>query len=491
MTDNKPGSKILFFILMVTSLWFVPFVSKSQKIFIDSLAEINTYLKIFHYDFSKTISHFSNEKYNIIIINKDHDPRYALPLPNAPDHLNIPTDDGSGQCVHPSVIDFLTEHNIPEWNGFRYWMAMTPHPFTNAKKENPNIVASNDGITWVVPPGIINPIDKITTDTVKENLADPDMIYNPDSNQLWLYYMHRNSTTDILATINLIKINKNLTHTKPVPVLIYRKNDSLTIVSPCIWRESRQKWHMWAVKLILPNYMVYMFSKDGIHWSKENLVMNKDGQCPVHEIGYRPWHISCKPNYREKRIEFMINGSRGAWETSPPYKTNLLLFAVADMKNPGQMRMPVNVPILFNPGEVHKWDYPIIYRTSFTINYKDNKCFYRLWYSAASYQYGTWYIGYTEGSIDTYYSYLTVSAPETYKNEIFIDSIYNSIRIYAYGTGGDTLKIMLFNRADNLVYSRKILSPVADLDISLLNPGIYLAIISFKKYKISRKLIRK
>ena len=68
--------------------------------------------------------------------------------------LTTPTYDGSGQAVHPDVL-VLDE----PFGGYRYWMAMTPYPNGNDDVENPSILASDDGLTWVVPEGLTNPID--------------------------------------------------------------------------------------------------------------------------------------------------------------------------------------------------------------------------------------------------------------------------------------------------------------------------------------------
>ncbi|MQM28342.1 hypothetical protein [Glycomyces albidus] len=67
-----------------------------------------------------------------------------------PTHVSPP----GGQTTHPSVL-----HIPGGWNGYRYWMAHTPYPGGNSAHEDPNIVASNDGVTWVVPRGLRNPID--------------------------------------------------------------------------------------------------------------------------------------------------------------------------------------------------------------------------------------------------------------------------------------------------------------------------------------------
>ncbi|RRR99374.1 hypothetical protein [Glycomyces terrestris] len=59
-----------------------------------------------------------------------------------------------GQTTHPSVLHF------PDgWNGYEFWMAHTPYPGSNSAHEDPNIAASHDGVNWVVPAGLSNPID--------------------------------------------------------------------------------------------------------------------------------------------------------------------------------------------------------------------------------------------------------------------------------------------------------------------------------------------
>ena len=73
---------------------------------------------------------------------------------NAANYLTLPTPDGLGQMVHPDVWDFGTA-----WNGWRYWLAITPYSNTDATTENPCILVSNDKTTWSIPSGGSNPID--------------------------------------------------------------------------------------------------------------------------------------------------------------------------------------------------------------------------------------------------------------------------------------------------------------------------------------------
>lgn len=96
------------------------------------------------------------------------------------EELVIPTYDGSNQPIHPSVA------YIPrKLGGYKYWMAFTPYPDLDNTKENPSIVASNDGYSWEVPTGITNPIFPAPTTGF---YADTTLLW--DGTKLHLFWMH-------------------------------------------------------------------------------------------------------------------------------------------------------------------------------------------------------------------------------------------------------------------------------------------------------------
>ena len=79
---------------------------------------------------------------------------YQAAASNSSTYLTTPTYDGDDECVHPSIY-----YNAMGWNGYKYWMAMTPYPGSDSDYENPSILVSNDGNLWAVPAGLTNPID--------------------------------------------------------------------------------------------------------------------------------------------------------------------------------------------------------------------------------------------------------------------------------------------------------------------------------------------
>lgn len=101
---------------------------------------------------------------------------YAI---NATGSFATPTYDGSNESTHPSVYD-----SGGTWNGYRYWMAMTPLPAGAATFENPSILVSDDGDTWIVPVGLTNPIDPSPGGAFYN--SDPNLLMDNDT--LYCYY---------------------------------------------------------------------------------------------------------------------------------------------------------------------------------------------------------------------------------------------------------------------------------------------------------------
>lgn len=88
--------------------------------------------------------------------------------------ISIPTYEGSGTAVHPSVY-----FNQNAWNGFEYWMAYTPYPSANSQLENPSIAVSHDGNSWIVPAGLSDPIEPVPPGGVNYN-SDPNITVGND-----------------------------------------------------------------------------------------------------------------------------------------------------------------------------------------------------------------------------------------------------------------------------------------------------------------------
>lgn len=115
---------------------------------------------------------------------------YTIPTSapyNVPVWAPTPTADGTGEVIHPDVIDFGPDG----WSGHRYWMAITGFYQAIEPLENPHILVSDDGWHFSPPDGLTNPIDPWpgeATNNAKWYNSDTDLVYDPDADRLICYY---------------------------------------------------------------------------------------------------------------------------------------------------------------------------------------------------------------------------------------------------------------------------------------------------------------
>jgi hypothetical protein len=188
-----------------------------------------------------------------------------LYISKQPELLNIPTYDGSNLATHPSVLSFRTP-----WNGYEYWMAFTPYPST--QHENPSIVASNDGINWVVPSGLTNPLDP--TPTTGYN-SDTELVRVGDNLRIYWRWYTDDEVTD--NKLYYMESNDGINWTSKQACTFDIFNDP---ISPCIVRTD--KWYMFTGAGSSP--MKRYESVNGIDWSSPI-----DCKTNIDKVG-RLWH---------------------------------------------------------------------------------------------------------------------------------------------------------------------------------------------------------
>lgn len=302
----------------------------------------------------------------------------SQPLANANWALDIPTYDGSGQTVHPSVVYFPNG-----WHGYKYWMAHTPYPYSNDASENPSICASNDGVNWVDPPGIDNPLDG---DPAVGHNCDPELIYNAKTDQLYLYWIY---TNDIDTNwTKLVKSSNGSTWTSP-QIVITDTRDCYSTLSPTIdYNSSTGVYTMWEVNaapadVAGQNYFVERrTSTDGISWSSTTKVAG------FGQSGCEIWHIFIR--YIPSQNEYWaLAAAMPDPDTPGTAMTQLYFLKSADgltwKQYPSKQVLPT--------GYVSTWDSARIYRSCFV--YDPSTDAFKVWYSATNADSGYWGVGYT------------------------------------------------------------------------------------------------
>jgi hypothetical protein len=197
----------------------------------------------------------------------------------APAWLVTPTYDGSGQMVHPDAVVFPQR-----WQGRRYWVSGTPYPLGNPKYENPSIYQGYTSQQMNVPANAKNPL--ALPGPLGGYLSDPDMLYDPDANELRMYYRQTVESADLLF---MITSQNGQQWSAPRRVLT---GDRYGLISPAIVRESATSWRMWSVSAVAQGCyslsaemsLNQRRSTDGLTWSAPE---------PVNLTVPRrvPWHL--------------------------------------------------------------------------------------------------------------------------------------------------------------------------------------------------------
>lgn len=198
---------------------------------------------------------------------------------NAKHALLLPTYEGSGQSVHPSVVNTPASFGGV---GLTWYMAHTPYPNTNDEYENPSLLGSVNGEDWINVG--TNPIDKPTPEEIAEGayMSDPEMIYK--DGRLELVYRFNHGEKEVLYR----KTSTTGTTWTERELIFDKDTFGFSIISPSIIYEDG-KYRMWTV---VPSGTVHYYeSITGTlgTWSSPKVVpiQYRDGTG-----AHSPWHIS-------------------------------------------------------------------------------------------------------------------------------------------------------------------------------------------------------
>jgi hypothetical protein len=311
----------------------------------------------------------------------NHDPP---PPPRDIHLLALETFDGSGQAVHPDLAE-----TPPSWDGAARQLTVTPYPNGDASKENPSLFSARSFRDWFVPEGIVNPIAVPATGY----LSDPDQLYNPDLNELWLYYRGVTSENQIF----LIRAGSPTQRSSP---LLVASGPNHTIVSPSVVRRGPHDWLMWSVNsgsigCSSPATTVELRrSTDGVTWTDPVIT-------DLGTLDPYPWHIDVE--WIPSRGEFWaVYNVKVAGSCT----TAALHFATS---TDGLAWNPASSPVLVR-GEIPAFA-DIVYRAA--ISYDPATELTTLFYSGARFEHGgyTWRVATEQLALDAFLRRLAAVTP--------------------------------------------------------------------------------
>lgn len=169
------------------------------------------------------------------------------------------------EAVHPSVVYFEDG-----WNGYKYWLAMTPYDASSPDHENPCIRVSNDNETWQIfstgldencPDPVYRRQEVIWDDSpirpegdTATHLSDVKLLFGPDD-RMWLYfratwyYGFDSSLQHSAICVTSTSDGINWTDWQ----FAVRPTNMSSLLSPAVIRNENGSYSMWAVNSLAPD----------------------------------------------------------------------------------------------------------------------------------------------------------------------------------------------------------------------------------------------
>jgi hypothetical protein len=293
-----------------------------------------------------------------------------------PTAVTVPTYDGSGQAVHPDVVQFDSD-----WHGAKYWLTMTPYPKSDQKLENPSILSSADGVEMTIPAGVKNPIVAPPKNSKNYN-SDPELLYESQTDRLVLFYRFVERKTN---TLRMSVSRDGLTWTSmPAPFWERSHNAVSPTIAPRAGRPARM-WYVVAGKAgcaAKSTQVVSRAATDAIG----RIVETKWSNPVVTDLeipGYAIWHI--KSRWIEAKQEYWMLISAFPKNANGCHTDDLFFAKSTD----GLHWTTYAEPILRH--EDREWTASAVYRSSFL--YDANSDVLSLWMSAQGSD-GAWHLGF-------------------------------------------------------------------------------------------------
>lgn len=281
----------------------------------------------------------------------------SMLLENAVAPLQLFQGDDLLETTHPSILSFEEE----PWNGYRYWMAVSPYPAGDDSQENPCIFASNDLENWETPKGLVNPLSPTPENYEKGIIynSDPDLIYNSDTNQLECWWRYVDDKSGIMIIYR--KISSDGIHWSQDEIVSLTGRKTVDYVSFSVLYEDHM-YKMWSVG---SGYKVqYTQSKDAKHWDALRTM-----SIPFRDSQLRLWHMDMIHTDVGYEMIFVAFNK----QTDPTREHMSLYYA-----NTSDNRSISEPVLILQPSSGNTWDNDGLYKSTF---FKDSNGLYHIIYS--------------------------------------------------------------------------------------------------------------
>jgi len=195
--------------------------------------------------------------------------------------LNIPTYDGSGQAVHPSL---LVQDDSP-----RFILSFTPYTDTDDRVENPSVLISDDGLSFLEEKEGLNPLVPAPE---KDHNDDPDLFWsNGKFGILYLETMRpEKQTLILLESTDRIHWEKRVVHQEYL-----NQSSGCFMLSPKYIEKDGLSYLFYVNRDAADGYRIeYVTGKDiySLDFTHRNVVA-------VSGLKELPWHLNILKDDRD------------------------------------------------------------------------------------------------------------------------------------------------------------------------------------------------
>lgn len=246
-------------------------------------------------------------------------------------------------------------------------MKLEPYPWGRPEFENPSLVASDDGLQWQVPKGLINPI--VAAPPTGWH-SDGALCVCPD-NRLHLYYRYNSGAGETM-----------LLRRTAVPGLQWKRPEAL-LRFPVSGRFASPSFVRWRGGLVMlyvdtiAQAVMASASTSGCRWTRPTHVLSFPGA----------WHVAARAE--RTGLHLLLNAGRHLYLLRHHSDR---AWQARDQRRWRSFSRQGAAPILCP--SPNGWDSGQLYRGSFLVH----GTHIRIWYSARSND-GSWHIGHA-GDID-------------------------------------------------------------------------------------------
>ncbi len=189
-------------------------------------------------------------------------------------HLHIPTYDGSGQGVHPSLL-------VQDGGSPRFVLSFTPYTDTDDRVENPSVVVSDDGIHFREEKPGLNPLVPAPE---KDHNDDPDLFCS--NGKYCILYLEtirpEKQSLVLLESFDRIRWEKKVIHVENLA-----GSSGCFMLSPKYIEKDGLSWLFYVNRDAVGGYRIeYVTGKDlySLDFAHRNAVT-------VSGLKALPWHL--------------------------------------------------------------------------------------------------------------------------------------------------------------------------------------------------------